>query len=396
MQGLVWVAVAGFLSPSQTVSQVDLNEIITSVRVFPNLSFALPISLVQWPGDGERWLMAERGGQVFSFLNDDQVTDKQLVLDLTGRIGGAAFNESEQWGITGIALQTMPSMTPALPGEMALLVAYNAKVTEGDSATSFVSRFLSPDGGQTFDAASERILFEVPQRSRSHHLGQVVVGPDGYLYIGFGDGGEGLAAQDLNDLRGSILRVDVRANGADLYTIPSDNPLIGTGQREEIFTWGWRNPWRFSFDAMTGELWVGDVGDGEREEVTKAVPGRSHGWPYWEGTLCREPSCEGFDDVPPVLEYDHMSGTAVIGGYVYRGALLPELQGIYVFSDWNRGYQLWGVLYDGEGKGQLVTLGTIAAEAERPTSYAQDHQGELYHISAQDEAGIYKIVPKAP
>jgi len=111
--------------------------------------------------------MAERGGQVFSFLNGDQVTDKQLVLDLTRRIGGAAFNESEQWGITGIALHTMPSMTPELPGEVVLFVAYNAKVTEGNSATSFVSRFLflSPDDGQTFAAASERILFEVPQRS---------------------------------------------------------------------------------------------------------------------------------------------------------------------------------------------------------------------------------------
>jgi glucose/arabinose dehydrogenase len=390
---MVAVSVMGLVRIS--ASQDDLNNIITSVRVFPNLSFTFPISLVQLPGDDGRWFIAEQGGKIFSFLNDDQVAEKQLVLDITTQLGGIFFEDSQQWGITAIALHTNSSEMSELTGEVALFVAYNAKSSEDGSVTSFVSRFLSQDDGQTFETNSEEILFSVPQLSVTHHVGQLVFGPDGYLYIGFGDGSMSSTAQDLNDVRGSILRIDV--NGPGLYTIPTDNPLVGTGQREEIFTWGWRNPWRFSLDAMTGDLWVGDVGNTDREEVTRAVPGRSHGWPYWEGTLCHEPSCEGFANVLPEFEYDHDTGTAVIGGYVYRGTLIPALQGIYVFSDWSRGKQLWAVLYDAKGKGELGLLGTIAAESGRPSGYAQDHQGELYHLSAQDEdAGIYKIVPKEP
>lgn len=385
----------GLARPSQAVPQVNLNDIITSVRVFPNLNFVFPIALMQLSGDDDRWFVAEQGGKIFSFLNDDQVTDKQLVLDITERLGGIFFDDSQQWGITGIALHTNTSDTSDLAGQLVLFVAYNARSPEDGSVTSFVSRFLSSDGGQTFDAASEAMLFSVPQRSVTHHVGHLAFGPDGYLYIGFGDGAMPMTAQDLNDVRGSILRVDV--NGPGLYSIPADNPLVGTDQSEEIYVWGLRNPWRFSLDTPTGDLWIGDVGFNDREEVTLAIPGRSHGWPFLEGTLCREMTCDDMDHVPPVLEYDHNTGTAVIGGHVYRGALIPPLQGMYIFSDWSRGRRIWAILFDIEGQGKLVTLGWISADSERPSGYGQDNQGELYHVSAQDEdGGIYKIVPNEP
>ncbi len=390
--GLICFAVAcGATRTASATPQINLDNIITSVRVFPNLNFVFPIALVQLPGESGRWYVAEQGGKVFSFPDDNDVTEKQLALDITEQLGGIFFDDSQQWGITGIAVHV--SSAAATMGEVVLFVAYNAKSTEDGSVTSFVSRFRSSDGGLTFDEASETMLFVVPQRNKIHHLGQVVFGPDGYLYIGFGDGGVRPTAQDLNDLRGSILRVDV--NGAEPYAIPGDNPLVGTGQREEIFTWGWRNPWRFSLDAVTGDLWAGDVGGNDREEVTRAVPGRSHGWPAWEGTLCIiETPCDGIDNVLPELEYDHDTGTAAIGGYVYRGTLIPALQGMYIFSDWSRGKRLWAVLYDAEGRGKLVTLGWIAGESERPSGFAVDRQNELYHVSAQDDdGGIYKIVP---
>lgn len=394
---IVLLSLMGLARTSPAEPQVNLNDIITSVRVFPNLSFMRPMSLVQLPGDDSHWYLAEQGGRVYRFVNDDQVTDKQVILNITEQLGGIFFDSSQQWGITGIALHANASETD-LGGQVVLFVAYNARSTEDGSVTSFVSRFLSRDGGQTFDADSEAMLFAVPQRSVTHHVGHVVFGPDRYLYIGFGDGAMPITAQELSDVRGSILRIDVNVGSTALYAIPADNPLVGPGQREEIYTWGWRNPWRFSFDAPTGSLWVGDVGFNDREEVTRAVPGGNHGWPFLEGTLCRETSCEGLDTVPPELEYNHDTGTAVIGGYVYRGTLIPALQGLYIFSDWSRGRQLWTILYDAESRGKLVTLGRIAPESERPTGYAQDQQGELYHVSAQDEdaAGLYQIVPNTP
>ncbi len=189
------------------------------------------------------------------------------------------MNESDQKGISGFAFH------PDFPAKPYVYVAYNTRVSMDTLAQSFVSRFELANDGWSFDATSGKVILEVPQTNKSHHIGTVMFGPDRMLYISLGDGAVRERARDLGDLRGKILRVDV--DGGDPYGIPADNPFVNRpGARPEIYAWGFRNPWRFSFDRETGQLWAGDVGLAEREEVDIVTAGGNYGWPVLEGTRC--------------------------------------------------------------------------------------------------------------
>jgi len=376
------MGIAMFLLP-HVYAQSPLQFSIETIVVFPNLSFRFPTSLIQSPNAETRWFVSEREGRVVSFAPDELTTDKLTALDITARINGTNDPDSQQWGITAIALH------PSFPEQPALFVAYNSKFDANGPVISVVSRFTSQDGGLTFAPTSEEVLISLAQLGAWHHVGDITFGLDGYLYIGMGDGARQENAQDLNDLRGAILRID--ADNGTPYGIPPDNPLVGSGFREEIFAWGLRNPWRMSIDQATGTLWLGDVGKNNREEVDKVIAGGNYGWPILEGTRCVIEECDPTGFVPPIAEYDHTMGVTITGGYVYRGSLIPELDGFYIFADaFRRG--IWVAIFKAEGSASILRTEQLVLHAI--TEFAEGNDGELYHINAVGEnANVYKIVP---
>ena len=246
------------------------------------------------------------------------------------------------------------------------------------------------------DPGSELIILEVDQPTNVHQGGTLAFGSDGYLYISLGDGGplgdpDG-NAQNTGVLLGSILRVDVSdASEAEPYSIPPDNPFVGSvgGAREEIWAYGLRNPWRFSFDPATGDMWAGDVGQDRYEEIDLIAPGGNYGWNTLEGTHCFNPrtACEGTGTVLPVVEYGTADGCSVIGGYVYRGPNAPWLQGIYLYGDYCSG-EVWGIRHD---NGRVAAHQKLADTDFRITSFGQDLEGNLYVLT--QDSGVYRVVP---
>jgi glucose/arabinose dehydrogenase len=263
---------------------------------------------------------------------------------------------------------------------------YLSYTRSGPPVASYISRFTSTDGGQTLEPASELVLLTLPQPYNNHNGGQLAFGPDGFLYAGFGDGGSAYdpenRAQDTASLWGTIIRIDVNTVP---YTIPAGNPFAGnalcaagTGVAAcpEIFAWGLRNPWKFSFDRATGSLFAGDVGQGAWEEVDLIENGGNYGWSIREGAHCNTPStnCPTSGLTDPVAEYDRTLGSAITGGYVYRGNAINGLAGSYVFGDF--------------GSGRIFRLANGAPPLEELldsnaliSSFAEDTTGELYVLN---------------
>ncbi|MCB0406258.1 MAG: PQQ-dependent sugar dehydrogenase [Bdellovibrionales bacterium] len=330
-------------------------------KAFPNLSFSRPLSLVQIPAPGDLLFIAEQGGNIFSFENDRETTVKALVLDLSTRV---LSNGNEQ-GLLGLALTPKWSEAPAL------YVNYTA----ANPTRTVVSRFALDAHSGIADPSSEKVLLEVPQPFSNHNGGMLAFGPDGYLYIGLGDGGSGgdplQHGQNPHTLLASILRIDPTENG---YHIPADNPFATTPElgRAEIWAYGLRNPWRFSFDRVTGTLWAGDVGQNAFEEIDIILPGRNYGWNTCEG-MHRYPqgdSCPAGTQAP-LYEYDHSEGRSITGGYVYRGTEWPELFGHYLYADFVS-RRVWALNPE-------TTTNRLLATADEPiASFGEDRNGNLY------------------
>lgn len=245
------------------------------------------------------------------------------------------------------------------------------------------------------DLGSRRTLMTIEQPFNNHNGGQIQFGPDGYLYIGMGDGGgafdQACRAQKTDTLLGKMLRIDVDQNvgTAPFYGIPADNPFRGPGDpADEVWATGLRNPWRFSFDRETGDLWIGDVGQAQREEIdfqsAGSAGGQNYGWKVMEGTRCSNrdncpasvPACDSPAFTDPVLEYDHEAGCSVTGGYVYRGASLPQLRGTYFFGDFCTG-QIWGAARQGNG----FVVRRLAETVGSFTSFGENQAGELFLVT---------------
>jgi len=266
--------------------------------------------------------------------------------------------------------------------------------TTDNPLRSVVSRFsVSQTDKNQADVNSEKVLLQVEQPAPNHNGGQISFGPDGYLYIGLGDGGgagDPLGnGQNRSTLLGKILRVDVTSAAGSLnYSIPRDNPFVGNNQgfREEIYAYGLRNPWRFNFDSMTGRLWVGDVGQDRMEEIDIVKSGGNYGWNIMEGSLCYSPpsGCNQTGLSLPIWEYNHSLGYSVTGGFVYRGAAFPDLVSAYVYGDYGSG-RIWALRYDGMN----TTNSELAATGVHITSFGLDQKGELY-ICAYD-GYIYRL-----
>lgn len=301
-------------------------------------------------------------------------------LDITDRVGSSA---NEQ-GLLGLAFH------PDYGQNGHFFVCYTDLL--GDTV---VSRFSSEPGADQAAADGERVLLQVDQPAANHNGGQLAFGPDGYLYIGLGDGGGAGDrygnGQNPESLLAKILRIDV--DGGEPYAVPADNPFAGQeGVRPETWAMGLRNPWRFSFDRATGDLYIADVGQSRYEEINiqaaSGAGGENYGWPIMEGRHCyRQETCDQSGLTLPVAEYTHAQGCSVTGGYVYRGQEFPTLEGVYLFGDYCSG-TIWGLARDAGGAWQMAGL---AQSDQQLTAFGEDESGELYTLDA-GEGTLYRIV----
>ena len=337
-----------------------------------------PTNFVQ-SADG-RILVTDQEGLIWTFDEEDLEAEHTFVpdpLDIRDRVSDRGWEE----GLLGLALSP--------ENERHLYIYYSA----ASPRRSVVSRLEYLPGRNRIFEDSELVILEVEQPYANHNGGQLAFGPDGYLYIGLGDGGSAgdpqRNGQDTSTLLGTILRIDVsEAIAEQPYAIPPDNPFADGGGRPEIWAYGLRNPWRFSFDRDTGELWAGDVGQNRWEEIDIIQRGGNYGWNAMEGNHCFRPpdNCQQEGMIAPVWEYPlENDACSVIGGYVYRGPAIPWLTGVYVYGDFCTG-QVFGLRREGAG----FTNHLLADTGLRIASFGQDNAGELYLLS--QGKGIFRLV----
>ena len=338
-----------------------------------------PLHLTSPPGD-ERLFIVEKGGAIRLVKGGTLVVTP--FLDIADQV-----SDGSEQGLLGLAF-------PADYASSGRFVVHYTN-RSGDTRVSFFRVSGDPDRA---DPSSEAVLLAAEQPFSNHNGGHILFGPDGFLYIGLGDGGSagdpGNRGQRLNDLLGSILRIDV-AGGAP-YAVPAGNPFTETtGVRPEIWSYGLRNPWRFSFDRATGDLYVGDVGQESWEEVNYspaaegAGRGANYGWNRMEGRHCfQSDACDQSGLTLPVLEYDHGDGCSVTGGYVYRGAAIPALQGHYLYADYCQG---WVRSFRAADPAVRFDWPTLQPGGNIP-SFGEDAFGELYVLTG--EGLVFKIVPQ--
>jgi len=372
----------------------DLENQFSLVNAFPNISLDKPLDIQNSGDNTNRLFVVEQKGAIqvidgvpLNNQSEVQLSDldpaSSVFLDIQDRV---EFDDSEL-GMLGLAFH------PNYENNGLFYVNYTA----ANPLRSIISQFsVDTQNPNQADPNSEVVLLEIPQPHQLHNGGQLVFGPnDGYLYISTGDGGPPFGSngtsQDFTNLLGSIIRIDVDNPQDQLnYGIPPDNPLVNNnlGFREELYASGFRNPWRLAFDAVTGTLWTGDVGEFSREEVNIIENGKNYGWPIIEGTLCFNPpiQCNLNGLVLPVFEYGRDQGGAVIGGIVYHGNEFPELSGLYIYGDFVSG-RVWALEHNGVNvldNTQLLQFDPFSIVA-----FGIDEQGEPYIASF--DGNIYRL-----
>jgi glucose/arabinose dehydrogenase len=376
-------------------STAQPSRSIRLVEAFPNLTFASPVDL-QDPRDGsDRLFVLEQGGVIRVFGNSPSVASASEFLNISDRVVSGG-----ERGLLGLAFD------PGFSDNGYFYVDYtgrNPGVTDpnaDDYARTVIARYsVDPQNHDRADPGSEQIILTIYQPYANHNGGQIAFGPDGYLYIAMGDGGAGgdpkNRAQNLDSLLGKILRIDVHAESAGRkYSIPPDNPFAGNtaGHREEIYAYGLRNPWRFSFDPVTGALWCGDVGQNTYEEIDIIRKGMNYGWPIMEGLHCYRPSsgCDTTGLTMPIREYTHSgNGVSITGGDVYRGRVATELTGLYIYADYTG--KIWSLSYSGTG----TPVNTLLLDAGFTiSSFGTDRDNELY-LCGHGTGRIYRFDAEA-
>jgi glucose/arabinose dehydrogenase len=368
-------------------STSDAQETFLRLRnAFPNLSFTNPVDL-QHPGDGtSRLFVVEQPGIIRLFDNSATVAESRVFLDIRDSVD---FQNDER-GLLGLAFH------PNFAENGYFYVNYTAPAPLRTVIARYQVRADSPD---VADLSSGEVLLEFNQPYPNHNGGQIAFGPDGYLYIATGDGGSGgdpqNNGQNRERLLGKILRIDVDAeSGGRKYAIPPDNPFINNiaDYREEIYAWGLRNPWRFSFDPATGWLWAGDVGQDKWEEVDVIEKGRNYGWRIMEGLHCNmrdTTACDTAGLTMPIWEYSHSLGNSITGGHVYRGKRISELVGEYVYADFGSG-RIWGIRYDGTSP---ATNRLLLSGGPTISSFGVDADNELYLCSFNGRIYTFEAEP---
>lgn len=351
-------------APSPTPAHPDFPPTIALEPVFTG--FQSPVYLTH-AGEEARLFIVEKSGRIY--LVEDNVVPPTPFLDITDRVGSGA---SEQ-GLLSVAF----------PRDFAATGHFYVNYTDqvGDTV---IARYqvLTGDDRQA-DPRSEQVILQIEQPAANHNGGQLQFGPDGYLYIGTGDGGRAGDpwgnAQNPGVLLGKMLRIDVAETST--YAVPTSNPFTSQpGARPEIWATGLRNPWRFSFDRATGDLYIADVGQNQYEEVS-AQPaansgGENYGWDVMEASHCFEPqtNCDSSGLVLPVAEYDHSQGCSITGGYIYRGTQYPQMTGVYFFGDFCSG-NIWGLRREATGEWKMALLLNAPIGI---SSFGEDSTGELY------------------
>jgi glucose/arabinose dehydrogenase len=349
---------------------------------------------VTFPGNGDIWVTEQPG--LIRVVKNGKLLDEPL-LDLRSKM--LKVNKGyEERGLLGICLH------PQFNATKKFYVFYSTTTTGKFDHKDVIAEYkLSANTGK-LDPNSGRIILTADKPDGNHDGGCIQFGPDGYLYISFGDGGgqgdkhgEFGNGQNINTLLGKILRIDVNTGAP--YSIPKSNPFVGKKDtRPEIWAYGFRNPYRFSFDKTSGELFAGDVGQDLWEEVDIVKKGANYGWRLMEGTHCYNPAtgCDIKEITPPIAEYSHKEGISVIGGYIYRGKEIPILKSKYVFADWI-GKMFYLQKSGSEWQGGKITFQNIPPDL-KIIGFGEDPAGEVYVLTNADtgpenaKGGIYKIV----
>lgn len=374
------VAIVGIWVLASMISAPEKPVRFVATEAFPNLSFESPVEFMH-AGDGSnRLFVVEQPGLIRVF---DKSTAKPTVfLDIAKNVeyGG-------EMGLLGLAFH------PDFEKNGYFYVNYNRK----NPLRTVISQFkVSKNSLNKVDPASEQVLLTFKQPYSNHNGGKLAFGPDGFLYIATGDGGSGGDPQNNGQNKatylGKILRIDVNSTVGGLpYGIPKDNPFVNDGQaKAEIYAYGLRNPWRFSFDPQTKQLWAGDVGQNELEEINIITKGGNYGWRIKEADECFNPKrdCVEKGLIDPVLEYSHANGdVSVTGGAVYRGKKMPALQGKYIYADYASG-RVWALTKDGTKpvKNELLFkhAGTISAfgeDADRELYFCDHANGKILSLA---------------
>jgi quinoprotein glucose dehydrogenase len=403
--------VALTLTASAAIAQSNLPPVALKAA-WPNLKFNRPVAMIEAPDGSHRQFLVEQDGRIWILPADRNGSEPKLFLDISDR---RPHRDNEE-GLLCMAFH------PQFKTNGKFYIFY----TQQNPKRNILSEFqVSKTNPEKADLASEHELFHILKEWWNHNGATTLFGPDGYLYITVGDGGDGYDphewGQNLNVVYAKILRIDVNSKTGSLpYGIPLDNPFVPdkaaldklvpfddkgqTGQRPEIWAYGVRNPWRVSFDRQTGELWVGDVGQDRFEEVDIIKKGGNYGWSAREGfhDLNRTShAVKGSAPIDPIIEYghnptlaqeskfpNHSIGISITGGYVYRGKKIPSLQGVYIYADFQMG-TIWGLRYE---NGKLTADGVLINGNPSRTipSFAEDSDGELYVLSFDGQ--VYQIV----
>jgi uncharacterized repeat protein (TIGR03806 family) len=367
------------------------NASVSITDPYPALpDLVQPTKLLLEPGGAGRWFVLQKPGQIVSFLPSNP-GGASTYIDLTV---DHPIRSNSEGGLLGMAFH------PDYPATPEIFLSYTIQHSN-PSMRHILSRVVLNDVNDPGAGMTELVILEVDQDFDNHNGGDIAFGPDGYLYIGLGDGGSGndprQRAQDTTRLLGSMLRIDVIGTGAG-YNIPPDNPFAtntkcGPGANAndcpEIYAWGLRNPWRWSFDPDTGVLWAADVGQGAWEEVDIIELGGNYGWRCREGAhdTSNASDCVGGGLIDPITEYSHSLGNSITGGYVYRGDAVPELDGLYVFADYGSG-RFWAARPDGQGgyeNDELIDTNV------NPTAFGVGPDDELYFVNIDGSNGLGRV-----
>jgi glucose/arabinose dehydrogenase len=353
----------------QDIPRVQIEE------AFPKLKFRLPVYLTWCPDGSDRLYVLEQDGVVRVFDNRRDVGSAEVALDLRSKVRRSHMEE----GLLGMAFH------PKFKDNRFVFLQYSASKPR----RNVISRFTADRDGRVFRPESEKVILEVAQPYGNHNGGMIEFGPDGFLYIALGDGGDGGDphgyGQSLKTMLAKILRIDVdKEAGGKGYAVPPDNPFVGRGEAvPEIWAYGLRNVWRFSFDRKTKELWAGDVGQDAWEEIDIVKKGGNYGWNVREGKHRFRGSGSGpFEE--PVIEHNRREARSITGGYVYRGKKIKSLEGVYLYADFVTG-NVWGLRWDGRQVAAHRLIGTSREVA----SFGEDREGEVYFTSFDGK--IYKF-----
>lgn len=361
------------LIPTETPPPASIPLESLTINFIPVADgFTKPL-YVTHAGDGSgRLFVVEQAGRIF-VISDGNVNPTPF-LDIVSIVG----SDANEQGLLSVAFH------PDYSNNGFFFVNYTNK--QGDTT---IARYQVSDNPDVADPNTGQILLTIRQPFGNHNGGQLVFGPDGYLYIGMGDGGAAGDPQNngqtLSTLLGAILRIDV--NQGDPYGVPESNPFVNDqNARPEIWSYGWRNPWRFSFDRATNDMYIGDVGQNQFEEIDvepAGTPGgQNYGWNLMEGFHCFNPQeCDpaSLNVVLPITEYDHSQGCSVTGGYVYRGTQFPALSGLYFYGDYCSGI-IWGLRHETDGSWSQAELWRSDLAI---SSFGQDENGEVYIVNHQ-------------